>query len=124
MLANVDQYIRNCYPYRQASSPRDKTPGLLKLLLVLDRLWQHISIDFNSFNRDKHGYDNVLVIIDHLSKESISIPCHKTTTTKEMAFLFICYVWRYFGPLDSIVSDRGLQFISALWTEFCQILGI
>ncbi len=112
MLANVDQYVRNYHPCRWASSPQDKTPSLLKLLLVPDRLWQHISMDFNSFNRDKHGYNNVLVIMDRLSKESISIPCHKTTTTEEMAFLFICYVWRYFSPLDSIVSDRGLQFIS------------
>ena len=51
--------------------------------------------------------------MDRLSKESISIPCHKTTTAKEMAFLFIYHVWRYFGPLDSIVLDHGLQFISA-----------
>jgi hypothetical protein len=70
-------------------------------------------MDFNSFNRDKHGYDNVLVIMDCLLKESISIPCYKTTTAKEMASLFIYYVWHYFGPLDSIVLDRGLQFISA-----------
>ena len=55
----------------------------------------------------------MLVIIDRLLKESISIPYYKTTTTKEIASLFIYYVWRYFGPLDSIVLDRGLQFISA-----------
>ena len=55
----------------------------------------------------------MLVIIDRLLKESISIPCYKTTTTKEMASLFIYHVWRYFGPLDSIVLDRGPQFISA-----------
>jgi len=64
-------------------------------------------MDFNSFNKDKHRYDNVLVIIDHLSKESVSIPYYKTTTTEEMASLFIYYVWRYFGPLDSIILDRG-----------------
>src|SRR6266536_1896596 len=113
MLADVDQYVRNCYPCRRASSPQDKTPSLLKPLPVLDRLWQYISMDFNSFNRDKYRYDNVLVIMDRLSKESISIPCHKTTTTKEMAFLFIYHIWRYFGSLDSIVSDHGPQFISA-----------
>src|SRR6266536_2346734 len=124
MLADVERYVLNCHPCRQASSPRDKTPGLLQPLLIPDRLWQHISIDFNSFNKDKHGYNNVLVIIDRLSKESVSIPCHKTTTTEEMASLFIYHVWHYFSPLDSIISDRGPQFISAFWTEFCQILSI
>ena len=69
-------------------------------------------MDFALFNKDKHGYNNVLVIMDRLSKESISIPYYKTTTTKDMASLFIYYVWRYFGLPDSIVSDRGPQFIS------------
>lgn len=123
MLADVDQYVRNCHPCRRASSPRDKTPGLLQPLPVPERPWQHISMDFVSFNKDRHGYDNVLVIIDRLSKESVSIPCHKTTTAEEMASLFIYHVWRYFGPPDSIVSDRGPQFISAFWTEFCRLLG-
>jgi hypothetical protein len=50
--------------------------------------------------------------MDRLSKEYISIPYHKTTTTKEMASLFIYHIWCYFGPLDSIVSDCSLQFIS------------
>jgi hypothetical protein len=81
-------------------------------------------MDFNSFNRDKHRYNNVLVIIDYLLKESISIPYYKTTTTKEIASLFIHYVWRYFGPLDSIVLDHSPQFISAFWNKFCRILSI
>jgi transposase InsO family protein len=123
MLADIDRYVRNCHPCKRASSPRDKTPGLLQPLPVPDRPWQHISMDFTSFNKDKHGYDNVLVIMDRLSKESISIPCHKTTTAEEMSSLFIYHIWRYFGPPDSIVSDRGPQFISAFWTEFCRLLG-
>ncbi len=81
-------------------------------------------MDFVLFNKDKHGYDNVLVVIDRLSKESISIPCYKTTIAEEMASLFIYYVWRYFGPLDSIISDWGPQFVLAFWTEFCWLLGI
>jgi transposase InsO family protein len=80
-------------------------------------------MDFVSFNKDKHSYNNVLVVMDRLSKESISIPCYKTTTAKEMASLFIYHIWHYFGLPDSIVSDCGPQFISAFWTEFCWLLG-
>jgi hypothetical protein len=54
----------------------------------------------------------MLVVIDRLSKKSVSIPCYKTTTAKKIASLFIYHIWRYFGPSDSIISDHGPQFIS------------
>lgn len=28
------------------------------------------------------------------------------------------------GVVDSIVSDRGLHFVSSMWDRFCQILGV
>jgi hypothetical protein len=41
-----------------------------------------------------------------------------------MAQLFISNIYRTHGPPDTIVSDRGPQFISEFWTELCRILGI
>jgi len=66
MLANVERYVRNCHPCRRGSGPRDKTPGLLQPLLVPDRPWQHISMDLVSFDKVKHEYGNVLVVMDRL----------------------------------------------------------
>ena len=87
--------------------PRDKAPGLLQTLPIPTRPWQHISMDFKSFPKDKDGFDSILVIVDRLSKRPVSIPCYKTATAKDLADMFIKYVWRYYGPPDSIVSDRG-----------------
>jgi protein involved in ribonucleotide reduction len=70
-------------------------------------------MDFCSFNPDKHGYDNVLVFIDRLTKRAISVPCHKSATTVQIARLYIYHVYRYFGPPDTTASDRGPQFIAA-----------
>ena len=121
---DVTRYVRNCVSCRQTSNPRDKKPGLLHPLPVPDRPWQHISMDFHMFPRDKHGYDNVLVIVDRLSKHAISIPCHTTITAEGTARLFIEHVYRHRGPPETVVSDRGPQFISAFWNEFCHVLGI
>ena len=77
-----------------------------------------------SFPPTKTGYDTVFVVIDRLSKECVSTPCHKTVTAKDMARMFINRVWISKGTPDSIVSDRGPQFISGVWKEFCRILGI
>ena len=34
------------------------------------------------------------------------------------------FIYRYFRPLASIISDRGPQFVFKFWEEFCYILGI
>jgi hypothetical protein len=64
-------------------------------------------MDFVLFNRDKHGYNNILVVINRLFKKSISIFYYKIIIAEKIALLFIYYIWRYFGPLDFIISDRG-----------------
>lgn len=108
----------------RAENPRDKTPGLLKPLPIPDYPWQHISMDFRSFPPDKSGYDAAFVVVDRLSKQPATIPCHKTTSAQEMAQLFLVHVYPHHGAPESIVSDRGGQFISAFWDEFCDILGV
>jgi transposase InsO family protein len=124
MKADIDRFIRNCHPCRKSHVPRDKTPGYLHTLPIPEHPWQHITMDFKSMPKDRHGYDSIFVVIDRLSKEAISVPCHKTTTAEDMARMFITHVYRYYGPPVSSVSDRGPQFISQFWKEFCRILGI
>jgi transposase InsO family protein len=124
MLSDIERYIRNCNICRRSHAPRDKTPGMLHPLPVPQRPWQHITMDFKSAPKDKNGFDNIYVVIDRLSKQAVSIPCHKEVTAEGMARLFIRHIYSYFGPPDSIVSDRGPQFISRFWKEFCRILGV
>ena len=81
-------------------------------------------MDFKSFPKDKTGYDSILVFVDRLGKRPISIPCYKTATAHDLAKMFIYHVYRYYGPPESIVSDRGPQFIADFWKEFYVILGI
>jgi hypothetical protein len=64
-------------------------------------------IDFKSMPKDKHGYDVIFVVIDRLSKQAISMLCYKTATAEYIVRLFISYVYRYYGPPQTIVSDRG-----------------
>jgi transposase InsO family protein len=124
MYSDIDRYIRNCHPCRRADVPRDKTPGFLHPLPVPERPWQHVTMDFKSMPKDQHGYDNVFVVIDRLSKQSISMPCFKTATAQDMAKLYVQHVYRYQGAPETMVSDRGPQFVSAFWKEFTRILGV
>jgi transposase InsO family protein len=121
---DVERYVDNCMVCKRTKAPRDKTPGLLQPLPIPDRPWQHISMDFCSLPKDRNGFDAVFAIIDRLSKRPISIPCHKTIGAKEMAKLFVTHIYRWKGVPDTIVSDRGGQFISDFWDEVCKILRV
>ena len=88
--------------------PRDRTPRLLQPLPVPDHLLQYILMDFKSFPYNKNGYNAILVVIDQLNKQAFSLPCFKTTTTKDMAELYIQYIYYIKGVLNTIISDRGL----------------
>ena len=73
---------------------------------------------------DCNGYDIVIILVNRFGKRLFLIPYYKNINAKEAARLYIHYVYRIYGPPDTIVSDRGPQFISAFWKEFTRILGI
>ena len=104
---SVERYVANCHECRRASVPRDRAPGFLHPLPIPQRPWQHLTMDYKAFPADKQGYDMLFVVVDRLSKQSYSIPCHKTINVRGMAELFLKYIWCREGYPDSIVSDRG-----------------
>ena len=121
--ADIDQFVSNCHACRRSKVPRDKTPGLLHPLPIPDRPWQHISVDFKEMPPDKEGKNMVCVFVDRLGKRPISIPCDKTVDARVLAQLYLIHVHKYYGPATTVVSDRGPQFVSAFWEEFCRLLG-
>lgn len=121
---DVERYVDNCMTCKRTNARRDRPPGLLKSLPAPDRPWQHLSMDFCSLPKDKKGYNSIFVIVDRFSKRYISLPCYKTTGAEDMAKLFIEHVYRWKGPPDTIVSDRGGQFVSEFWKAMCNVLHV
>jgi hypothetical protein len=69
-------------------------------------------MDFIELPEDCNGFDMVFVIVDRLSKRPVSVPCHKKImTAKEIARLWVWYIFLWTGLPDSIVLDRGGQFV-------------
>lgn len=64
-----------------------------------------------------------MVIVDHLGKGIIPIPCKKIDTAA-VAEKLICYFIGYHSIPAAITSDRGTQFVNAMWKRFCQLMGI
>ena len=113
MSDDIEQFVRNCHACRRSTVLRDKTPSLLHLLPIADRPWQHLSVDFKSFPKDRRGFDTIAVFVNRFGKRPISIPCYRTVDAPELARLYLIHVYKYYGPATTIVSDCGPQFVSA-----------
>jgi hypothetical protein len=62
-------------------------------------------MDFKSFLKDRNGYNTILVIVDRLNKKLIFLSCYKTTIARDLAWIFIVYIWRYYSALNLIILD-------------------
>ncbi|KAI3371470.1 hypothetical protein L3Q82_023567 [Scortum barcoo] len=69
------------------------------------------------------GNTTVLTVVDRFSKMAHFIPLPKLPSAKETAQVMINHVFRIHGLPTDIVSDRGPQFVSVFWKEFCRLLG-
>jgi len=81
-------------------------------------------MDFYELLTDQDKYNMVMILVDHFGKRLFSIPCHKNINTKEVAWLYIYYIYQIYGLPDTIISNHRPQFILAFWNKFTQILGI
>jgi predicted aspartyl protease len=123
MLQDIRRFVRNCDVCGRMKPWRERRQGFLKPLPVPSRLWREISIDFVTDLPISEGCTNLAVITDRLGKGVILEPM-RTITSQDVAALFIRTFYRHHGLPSAIVSDRGTQFVSALWGRVCQLLGI
>jgi len=124
MGSDCKRYVRNCQACRFANPSQAKQQGILHPLPIPNHPMQHLTMDFKEFPKDKHGYNCILVFMDRLAKDSVTIPCHKNIDARGMATLFVQWIYRFGHTPESIVSDRGPQFVSLFWQEFCRIIGV
>ena len=65
----------------------------------------------------------VLTVVDHFSKMVKFIALPKLPSAKELVEVMMNIVFRVHRFPRDIVSDRGPQFVSRFWREFCRLIG-
>jgi transposase InsO family protein len=71
------------------------------------------------------GYDSILVIVDRgLLKGVILCSCMKTITWEGTATLLRDNLFKRFGLLDKMISDRDLRFAAHAFQELLKLLNI
>jgi len=91
---------------------------------IPEKAWSHISVDFIMKLPLAQGYDAILVVVDRFTKMGHFIPTTERTSAEGLARLFRDNIWKLHGLPDSIISDRGPQFVTGIMKELNCMLGI
>jgi len=70
------------------------------------------------------GHDLILVVYDKFSKMSHFVVITEKTMVKGLARMFRDNIWKLHRLSESVISDRGLQFVAGLTRELNKMLGI
>uniref|UniRef100_A0A8C1S753 Integrase catalytic domain-containing protein n=1 Tax=Cyprinus carpio TaxID=7962 RepID=A0A8C1S753_CYPCA len=123
-MAQDAQWLVSACPICAAGKGSNRPPaGLLQPLSVPSRPWSHIAMDFVTGLPPSSGKMVVLTVVDRFSKAVHFIPLPKLPSARETATIVLDHVFRIHGLPVNVVSDRGPQFVSRFWTEFCRQLG-
>ena len=123
MTQDVCRFVPNYNTCSKSKIWREQKHGLLKPLPIPKRIWSELSVDFITGLVPSKDCTSIMVVTDRLSKSIIVVPM-KETRTIDVAQTLLEHIFQHHGLPTAIVSDRGTQFVSMLWTEVCQLVKI
>ena len=121
---DVGKYVEGCNLCQRMKNRMEELAEKLKLSEVPKKPWSHLTVDFITKLPVVAGKDVVLVVCDRLSKMTHFVAMTEGTLAEGLARLFQDNVWKLHGLPESVVSDRGPQFVAELTKKLNRMLGI
>lgn len=123
MFSDIQTYVKTCEECQRAKRYIHQKQALLKPLPV-GHVFSRLHIDIlGPLPKSKDGFRYILMIVDSFSKWTEALPL-LTMESREIAWKLYDEIICRFGCPDSILTDRGQNFMSLLLKELCQILRI
>lgn len=127
MLDDIHAYVDTCQLCTWSKTSNQAPMGLLRLVEIPRRPWQAIGIDFVGplpLAKNHHGeFDQLCVIIDHLTSMVHLVPTRITYEAKDMAEVIFDVVYKQHGLPSRIISNRDSLFTSAFWDALHKFLN-
>ena len=121
---DVGKYMEGCNMCQRMKNRTEAPAGKLMVNEVLEKTWTHLMVDFITKLLLVAGKDIILVVCDRLSKMTHFVATTEGTLVKGLARLFRDNVWKLHGLPESVISDRGPEFVAELMRELNKMLGI
>jgi len=123
MKKSIKRFIRECPICQRNKQENTLSVGLLQPLLIPNRIWSDISLDFVEGLPISQGHSVILVVMDRLSKYAHFISLAHPYTAAKVAQLFISHIFKLHGMPTFIVSDRDPAFTSQFWRKLSKQHG-
>jgi antitoxin component of RelBE/YafQ-DinJ toxin-antitoxin module len=124
----VQRYIEGCDICQRTKHGRHLKYGKMWQETAPIRSWQSITMDFTGrLPESQHGatgviYDEIMVIVDKLTKMAYLIPAKIDMSAMQVAKLLIERVFAVHGLPGDITTDRDKLFVSALWQTLMEMM--
>ena len=116
--------MEGCDQCQRMKNRAEMPAGKLRPNKIPERLWQYILVDFITELLMSKGHDLILVVCNRFLKISHFVATIEKTMAERLVKLFRDNVWKLYGFLESVISDRRQQFAVGLTKELNKMLGI
>ena len=124
MKQDITKYVSECDTCGRVKADHMHMPGFLQHLPIPVWKWEDIFMDFIvGLPRMSKGYDSIWVIVDRLTKSAHFLLVDTRYSAKKYAKLYFDQVVTLHGVPLTIVSDRGLVFVSCFQEQLQKCLG-
>ncbi len=125
--AMIKRYIWNCHVYQQSKTSRNSINELFHSLLISQKRWKDIAMNFITELFLSEDYNVICTIICWLIKKRHYVFCHwkdEDISVEETVWIMLWNVYWLYDLLSFIVLNRDSQFISTMWQSLCKRLRI
>jgi len=117
VMKEMKQYMKGCDTCQQNKNRMEQLVGKLIPSSIPEKPWTYISADFITKLPLAQEYNSILVVVDRLTKMVHFILTTEKISVEGLARLFRDNMWKLHGLLESIILDRGPQFVAGLIRE-------
>ena len=124
IMRDVGKYVDGYNIYQRMKNRIEVLAGKLKLSEILEKPWIYLIVDFITKLLLVAGKGEILVVCNRLLKMTYFVATMEETLVEGLARLFRDVIQKLHRSLESVMSDRDLQFAVELMRELNKMLRI
>ena len=122
MSRDIKKYVSTCDICQKTKPRRHALVESLQPIPIPSQPFEVVPMDF--ILELPSGFDNILVIVDKLTKYAIFILTTISVTEIETAELFFHHIISKFSIPQQVITDRDARWKGEFWKEICKKMGM